>query len=144
MTKASLFLQNLEEDINTHQEMFASLNENGQHMITEMEPGDVLTAVQSKLDDINDRWQSLNVRTMDMRDRLEETATEWRQLLLDLQEIIEWIKMADQDLSSQQPIGGDLEAVQTQNETHQVRIIILTEKYILIFPRFNSLFQLEA
>lgn len=103
--------------------MFASLNENGQHMVTEMEPGDVLTAVQSKLDDINDRWQSLNSRTMDMHDRLEETSTEWRQLLLDLQEIIEWINRADQDITSQQPVGGDLETVQTQNETHQVSIL---------------------
>ena len=35
--------------------MFASLNENGQLIMAEMEPGDVLTAVQAKLDDMNDR-----------------------------------------------------------------------------------------
>lgn len=116
--------------------MFASLNENGQHMITEMEPGDVLTAVQTKLDDINDRWQTLNVRTLEMRDRLEETATEWRQLLLDLQEIMEWMKVADQELTSQQPVGGDLEAVQAQNETHQVRNI-----RIIHLPSAHNLFR---
>ena len=49
-------LQFLEDDINGHQEMFASLNENGQLIMTEMEPGDVLTAVQAKLDDMNDRY----------------------------------------------------------------------------------------
>lgn len=38
--------------------MFASLNENGQQIMAEMEPGDVLTAVQAKLDDMNDRCQS--------------------------------------------------------------------------------------
>ncbi|XP_048577310.1 dystrophin isoform X2 [Nematostella vectensis] len=112
-------IKNLEEDINNHQEMFASLNENGHHIMTEMEPGDTLTAVQSKLDDMNDRWQSLNVRTIDIRDRLEETATEWRQLLMDLQEILEWISRADEEITSQQPIGGDLEAAQNQNEQHQ-------------------------
>lgn len=37
--------------------MFASLNENGQQIMAEMEPGDVLTAVQAKLDDMNDRCQ---------------------------------------------------------------------------------------
>ena len=36
--------------------MFASLNENGQLIMAEMEPGDVLTAVQAKLDDMNDRY----------------------------------------------------------------------------------------
>lgn len=50
--------QFLEDDINGHQEMFASLNENGQQIMAEMEPGDVLTAVQAKLDDMNDRCQS--------------------------------------------------------------------------------------
>lgn len=70
-----------------------------------------------------DRWQSLNVRTLDIRDRLEETGTEWRQLLMDLQEIIDWIARADQELTLQQPIGGDLESVQNQNEMHQVTIL---------------------
>ena len=112
--------QFLEDDINGHQEMFASLNENGQLIMAEMETGDVLTAVQAKLDDMNDRWQSLNVRTLDIRDRLEDTGTEWRQLLMDLQEIIDWIARADQELTLQQPIGGDLESVQHQNENHQV------------------------
>lgn len=112
-------LKFLEDDINGHQEMFASLNENGQLIMAEMETGDVLTAVQAKLDDMNDRWQSLNVRTLDIRDRLEDTGTEWRQLLMDLQEIIDWIARADQELTLQQPIGGDLESVQHQNENHQ-------------------------
>ena len=71
---------------------------------------------------IIDRWQSLNVRTLDIRDRLEDTGTEWRQLLMDLQEIIDWIARADQELTLQQPIGGDLESVQNQNEMHQVTI----------------------
>lgn len=112
-------LKFLEDDINGHQEMFASLNENGQLIMAEMEPGDVLTAVQAKLDDMNDRWQSLNVRTLDIRDRLEDTGTEWRQLLMDLQEIIDWIARADQELTLQQPIGGDVESVRNQNEMHQ-------------------------
>lgn len=71
----------------------------------------------------DDRWQSLNVRTLDIRDRLEDTGTEWRQLLMDLQEIIDWIARADQELTLQQPIGGDLESVQNQNEMHQVTIL---------------------
>ncbi|XP_044172339.1 dystrophin-like [Acropora millepora] len=112
-------LKLLEDDINGHQEMFASLNENGQLIMAEMDSGDVLTAVQAKLDDMNDRWQSLNVRTLDIRDRLEDTGTEWRQLLMDLQEIIDWIARADQELTLQQPIGGDLQSVQQQNDFHQ-------------------------
>ena len=58
LTYSDVVLQFLEDDINGHQEMFASLNENGQQIMAEMEPGDVLTAVQAKLDDMNDRCQS--------------------------------------------------------------------------------------
>lgn len=57
-TYSDVGFQFLEDDINGHQEMFASLNENGQQIMAEMEPGDVLTAVQAKLDDMNDRCQS--------------------------------------------------------------------------------------
>ena len=53
--------------------------------------------------------------------RLSDGTGEWRQLLLDVQEIIDWLTRADQELSSQQPIGGDLNTVQQQNENHQVR-----------------------
>jgi len=58
-THSDIGLQFLEDDINGHQEMFASLNENGQQIMAEMEPGDVLTAVQAKLDDMNDRCQPI-------------------------------------------------------------------------------------
>ena len=101
--------------------MFASLNENGQLIMAEMETGDVLTAVQAKLDDMNDRWQSLNVRTLGIRDRLDDAGSEWRHLLMNLQENIDWIARADQELTLQQPIGGDLQSVQQQNDFHQVR-----------------------
>ena len=50
--------------------MFSSLNDTGQNIIADLEPGEVLTALQSKLDDMNDRWISLGVRVVDIRDRL--------------------------------------------------------------------------
>ena len=49
--------------------MFSTLNETGQNIIADLEPGEVLTALQSKLDDMNDRWNSLGVRVVDIRDR---------------------------------------------------------------------------
>lgn len=43
---------------------------------------------------------------------------------MDLQEIIDWIARADQELTLQQPIGGDVESVRNQNEMHQVKILL--------------------
>lgn len=46
---------------------------------------------------------------------------EWRQLLIDMQEIVDWLARAGQELMSQQPIASDIEMVQQQNKNHQVR-----------------------
>ena len=45
---------------------------------------------------------------------------EWRQLLLDMQEIVDWLARAGKELMSQQPIASDIEKVQQQNRHHQV------------------------
>lgn len=45
---------------------------------------------------------------------------EWRQLLYDMQEIVDWLARADQELMSQQPIARDLETIRRQNNQHQV------------------------
>ena len=114
-------LQALESDVNAHQDTFASLNETGQVVMADLAPSEVLTALQSKLDDMNDRWNSLNARSVDVGDKLDGGATEWRQLFLDLQEIVDWIERAIQQLEAQKPVGSDLETVTVQNDTHQVR-----------------------
>ncbi len=66
--------------------------------------------------------------------RLSDGTGEWRQLLLDMQEIIDWLVRADQELSSQKPIGGDIETVQQQNENHQVRGIPAYSEYQISLP----------
>ncbi|XP_057306952.1 utrophin-like isoform X3 [Hydractinia symbiolongicarpus] len=109
----------LEEDIASHQVMFRSLNETGNQIMVDLEAGEVRTALQSKLDDMNDRWNSLGVRVLDIRDRMSDGNGEWRQLLLDMQEIVDWLSRADQELMSQQPIGSDITTVQQQNEKHE-------------------------
>lgn len=86
----------------------------------DLEPGEVRTALQSKLDDMNDRWNSLGVRVVDIRDRMMDGTGEWRQLQLDMQEIIDWLMRAEQELQSRQPIGCDIETVKQQSDDHQL------------------------
>ena len=133
--------QALECDINAHQDTFASLNETGQVVMADLAPGEVLTALQSKLDDMNDRWNSLNARSVDVGDKLDGGATEWRQLFLDLQEIVDWIERAIQQLEAQKPVGSDIETVTVQNDTHQVRKSIRDDPYWI--SRKNSLELIE-
>lgn len=55
--------------------------------------------------------------------RMSDGNGEWRQLLLDMQEIVDWLSRADQELMSQQPIGSDITTVQQQNEKHEVKFV---------------------
>ena len=84
-------LKELEEDIASHQSMFHSLNETGNQIMVDLEAGEVRTALQSKLDDMNDRWNSLGVRVVDIRDRWVRICFsfflfffQWRLLFIDL------------------------------------------------------------
>ena len=54
--------------------------------------------------------------------RMTDGSGEWRQLLFDMQEIVDWLVRAGQELASQQPVGSDISTVQHQNDNHQVRI----------------------
>lgn len=54
------------------------------------------------------------------RGRLESNAEQWTHLLLQLQELIEWINHRQRTIALQQPVGGDLQTVQQQNEENQV------------------------
>lgn len=48
---------------------------------------------------------------------------EWRQLLLDMQEIVDWLARADQELTSYQPIATGIDTIRRQHDDHQVRKI---------------------
>ncbi|XP_065653209.1 utrophin-like isoform X2 [Hydra vulgaris] len=109
----------LEEDIALHQAMFQSLNDTGNQIMMDLEQGEVRTALQSKLDDMNDRWNSLGLRVVDIRDRMADGTGEWRQLLFDMQEIVDWLLRAGQELNSQQPVGSDISTIKHQHENHQ-------------------------
>lgn len=59
------------------QPIFHGLNETGHQIMVDLEAGEVRTALQSKLDDMNDRWNSLGVRVIDIRDRYGRSLTNY-------------------------------------------------------------------
>merc|ERR1719427_1788152 len=108
----------LEGDISSNQAMFKRLNETSNAIMTTLEEGEVKTALQLKLDDMNDRWSSLGLHMVDIRDRIDGSG-EWRQLLSDMNDIKGWLERADSELKSQQPAGPYIESVQQQSEQHE-------------------------
>ena len=62
---------------------------------------------------------------------------EWRQLQMDMQEIIDWLSRAEQELKSQQPCANDTQTVRKQHDNHQVGVL-LSHKVPHLYTHFYT------
>ncbi|XP_031468268.1 utrophin isoform X8 [Phasianus colchicus] len=70
--------------------------------------------LQHRLDDMNQRWNDLKVKSANIRAHLEASAEKWNRLLTSLEELIKWLNTKDEELKKQMPIGGDVPTLQQQ------------------------------
>ncbi|XP_064628408.1 dystrophin-like isoform X4 [Lineus longissimus] len=120
--------KDLQAEIEAHEHAFESLTSQGRQL-SDREDHKVL---RKRIDEMNQRWMKLKTKSVEIRGRLESNAEQWTALLTTLKELIEWLAMKDEDLSLQQPIGGDLLSVKKQNDDHKVFKNNLEEKRLLI------------
>ncbi|XP_063161281.1 dystrophin isoform X1 [Candoia aspera] len=111
--------QELQKEIETHTDIFHSLDENGQKILRSLEGSDDAALLQRRLDNVNFRWSELRKKSLNIRSHLEASSDQWRRLHLSLQELLAWLQLKEDELKRQAPIGGDLPTVQKQNDTHR-------------------------
>ncbi|XP_061483366.1 dystrophin isoform X4 [Rhineura floridana] len=111
--------QELQKEIETHTDIFHSLDENGQKILRSLEGSDDAALLQRRLDNMNFRWSELRKKSLNIRSHLEASSDQWRRLHLSLQELLAWLQLKEDELKRQAPIGGDLPTVQKQNDTHR-------------------------
>uniref|UniRef100_A0A8D2LLV2 Dystrophin n=1 Tax=Varanus komodoensis TaxID=61221 RepID=A0A8D2LLV2_VARKO len=111
--------QELQKEIETHTDIFHSLDENGQKILRSLEGSDDAALLQRRLDNMNFRWSELRKKSLNIRSHLEASSDQWRRLHLSLQELLAWLQLKEDELNRQAPIGGDLPTVQKQNDTHR-------------------------
>ncbi|XP_034970272.2 dystrophin isoform X6 [Zootoca vivipara] len=111
--------QELQKEIETHTDIFHSLDENGQKILRSLEGSDDAALLQRRLDNMNFRWSELRKKSLNVRSHLEASSDQWRRLHLSLQELLAWLQLKEDELKRQAPIGGDLPTVQKQNDTHR-------------------------
>ncbi|KAM6448274.1 dystrophin isoform 3-T3 [Liasis olivaceus] len=111
--------QELQKEIETHTDIFHSLDENGQKILRSLEGSDDGALLQRRLDNMNFRWSELRKKSLNIRSHLEASSDQWRRLHLSLQELLAWLQLKEDELKRQAPIGGDLPTVQKQNDTHR-------------------------
>ncbi|XP_042314821.1 dystrophin isoform X10 [Sceloporus undulatus] len=111
--------QELQKEIETHTDIFHSLDENGQKILRSLEGSDDAALLQRRLDNMNFRWSELRKKSLNIRSHLEASSDQWRRLHISLQELLAWLQLKEDELKRQAPIGGDLPTVQKQNDTHR-------------------------
>ncbi|XP_021088645.2 dystrophin isoform X3 [Mesocricetus auratus] len=111
--------QDLQGEIEAHTDIYHNLDENGQKILRSLESSDEAALLQRRLDNMNFKWSELRKKSLNIRSHLEASSDQWKRLHLSLQELLVWLQLKDDELSRQAPIGGDVPAVQKQNDVHR-------------------------
>ncbi|OAD59723.1 Dystrophin, isoform D [Eufriesea mexicana] len=109
----------LQSEIETHRDVYASLNGTGRKLLSSLASQDDAVMLQRRLDEMNQRWHHLKAKSMAIRNRLESNTEHWNALLLSLRELIEWVIRKDTELTGLGPVCGDVAALQKQEDDHR-------------------------
>ncbi|XP_066143524.1 dystrophin [Euwallacea fornicatus] len=95
--RAAQQLKEIQADLERQTVTHATLRQSNLALLGTLSAEDALM-VQLRGDEMERRWEALNSRTADLRNRLEHNADYWNSVLLSLRELTEWVIRKDTEL----------------------------------------------
>ncbi|KAK8748100.1 hypothetical protein OTU49_016316 [Cherax quadricarinatus] len=134
----------LQSEIESHKDVLASLNATGQKLLGTLENQDEAVMLQRRLEEMNQRWNTLKHKSIAIRNRLEGNSENWNTLLLSLRELIEWVIRKDTELTALGPLVGELNSLSKFSEDLSSFRRVIDEKQPVIESNLKSGRQLIA
>ncbi|XP_034017058.1 microtubule-actin cross-linking factor 1 isoform X22 [Thalassophryne amazonica] len=107
----------LRNDVLSHHATVETVNGAGAELL-ESSPGDEASHLRDQLDQLNQSWQSLLLKTQDRQKLLEVALQQAEGFHGELEEFLQWLRRTESQLSTVKPTGGLPETAREQLQQH--------------------------
>ncbi|EDV21493.1 uncharacterized protein TRIADDRAFT_30356 [Trichoplax adhaerens] len=107
--------QNLRKEIQDHESIMSQIIKAGNRVNPDLNE-DEEKVLKDKIVKLQDDWARLQEDIIDIGVIIEEHCRQWNELQSNLRKLNEWLLQVNDELAAEEPLKGDLHALQQQNE----------------------------
>ncbi|GLD59413.1 microtubule-actin cross-linking factor 1 [Lates japonicus] len=117
----------LRNDVLSHHATVETVNSAGAELL-ESSPGDEASHLRAQLDQLNQSWESLLLKTQERQKLLEAALQQAEGFHGELEEFLQWLRRTESQLSAAKPTGGLPETAREQLQQHMELQAQLTQR----------------
>ncbi|XP_070702106.1 microtubule-actin cross-linking factor 1, isoforms 1/2/3/4 [Pempheris klunzingeri] len=131
----------LRNDVLSHHATVETVNSAGAELL-ESSPGDEASHLRDQLDQLNQSWESLLLKTQERQKLLEAALQQAEGFHGELEEFLQWLRRTESQLSAAKPTGGLPETAREQLQQHlelQAQLAQRAEQYHRLLDQGESM-----